>query len=435
MKFKPLELVTNAFAGPSSAAAGMEDRSNADDGDSSVDQVAPTEAQRVRFQLPSDSESETDSQFFNLGKEPTSSTRSTTRRTNARNRKQAANTNTKASPPKQQTKAPTNTRAAAKTPSPGKNTAKTISPQGVTPLAEKNSASPSGAKKSKEPQPKTPSMTTPSNEACETPADKENQTSKQSQKKKRLSVYEQIAEDTHAASEQWKEYTEATLRFKKQIHKEKLKEIKEKEDDLKKLQEQLVQLRKKASELEQDIQKDLENKKVHVKLGNNLRRLADRVSKKATKDREDSKANLKAKDALLKQVRKDAKRAALDQENDRSKKKRKVSPDSKQKASKKSKRKEEEEEEESSDDESHKHLDSDDSNDDDSDWEGAGKAKKRQRPADDGETTEASAPSSRRQTRVRASQWKCSVCTLDNSMNDDECAACATSRPGAIPDF
>ena len=428
MKFKPLELVTNTFAGPSAATAGGTETApqTNDNGDFSADELAPSESQRVRFQLPSDSESdfeETDSQFFTLDKEPTRSTRtSNTQKKTAGNRKQAANKSNKASPPKRQTKSAPSTRAAAKTPSPGKSTAKTISPQGVTPEAGKNA-------KSNGKEPKSPSTTTPSKEACETPnntTDKEKEPTvlKQSQKKKRLSVYEQIAEDTNAASEQWKEYTEATLRFKKQIHKEKLKEIKEKEDDLKKLQDQLTQLRKKASELEQDIQKDLEHKKVHIKLGTNLRRLAERVSKRATKDKEDSKANLKAKDALLKQARKDAKKAALEQENA---KKRKVSPDSKQQGSKRSKRKAQDDE--SSEDEFSKHVDSDESDADDSDWEVGSKPKATQKSVGGGET------SARRQTRVRASQWKCSVCTLDNSMDDDECAACGTSRPGAIPDF
>ena len=439
MKFKPLEFVTNTFGGPPSSTAALADNADSQNNHQEPNTEHEEDSPRVRFELPSspsDSDSEPDSQFFVLNNKPQEKNGGKNNgRTNPKQRtnvgfskdtetnndnKHSSSPNTKGN---RSNSAP-NTKIAAKTPSPEKSLAKKISPQGVTPSTEKRSG-----------------------DNMSTDQEKGTPQSRLSNKKKRLSVYEQLAEDTNSASEQWKEYTDAALRFKKQIHKEKLREIKEKEDDLKRLQDHLNQLRKKASQLEEDIQKDIEQKKSFAKLGNNLKRLGERVAKRATKDKEDSRANLKAKDTLLKQARRDAKRAAAaaaaeagDKPNGSAKKKRKVSPDSKKQNGKKQKRSKDDDDESSDDDDdAHRNdFDSDDSDSDDSDWEGGPKRKTRKGAGEEDSnesTSDAAGSRNRRQTRVRASQWKCSMCTLDNAMEEDECAACGAPRPGAIPDF
>ena len=123
-----------------------------------------------------------------------------------------------------------------------------------------------------------------------------------------MTVHEQLSEDAQAAADKWKEDADDNLRYKRQVHKEKLREIREKEEEMKKLGDQLKKLKESASSLEGMIQKDIEKKKLAVKLGNILRRTSERTIKKSLKDKEDSRANMKAKDAVLKQALRDAKK-------------------------------------------------------------------------------------------------------------------------------
>ena len=96
-----------------------------------------------------------------------------------------------------------------------------------------------------------------------------------------MTVYEQLSEDAQAAADKWKEDAEENLRYKRQVHKEKLREIREKEEEMKKLGDQLKKLKESASSLEGMIQKDVEKKKLAVKLGNILRRTSERTIKKS----------------------------------------------------------------------------------------------------------------------------------------------------------
>ncbi len=457
MKFAPLEFVTNTFAGPSggdleasqtptngTAAAATTRRSsrrsprtrisnsidnNNSDDDNDDDSLAASPSKNVRFDVPSSDDSEPEqeltnnsSQFFVLRKEIKSSARSSEQNKDV------------VSPPKttgvgdSSLSNPNKT----KTPSPGRTLAKKISPTSnaslTTPInSNTNAITPSGKK------PRKQSSKENRNEIESTPDPESTGAVVSQQKKKRLSVYEQLTHDANAFADQWKEDSDEGLRFKRKIHKEKLKEIRETEDQMQQLKQKLDKLKSVAGELETLIRKDLENKKRAIKVGNALRKTASRATKRALKEKDDFKINLKAKDTLLKEAKKECKkelqnqkRARADSDSDddlevshsKSKKKRKVFPTTKQKS-------------ENSDE-----NESDASDSDDSDWEGASKRKAKnakKRVDQEEEFTDGSSP--RRQTRVRSSKWNCQRCTLENEMQDHECIACGSTRPGYIPEF
>ena len=401
MKFKPLEFVTNKIAGTSSSGAhGLCD---SEDDDSS------SASNHVKFDVPSSPDAESDnddSQYFSLRKE---------------DRRRGGKPKQSVGAPKSGSTSPTKTTIAAKTPSPRRNSgAKKISPptesadtsskisnKDVSPV-EKNkekdkSRQTNKSKKNNQTSPpkngdNMPTSTATATNTTVTPTP-------QKKSKKRMTVYEQLSEDAQAAADKWKEDAEENLRYKRQVHKEKLREIREKEEEMKKLGDQLKKLKESASSLEGMIQKDIEKKKLAVKLGNILRRTSERTIKKSLKDKEDSRANMKAKDAVLKQALRDAKKKRLARDDDdseeegTSKKKRKTggnkSKSQKQAGSKRRK----DQEDESSDEDSRNSNDSDDSDADDSDWEGAPRNRKKKSDVEvDAETSE---NTPRRQTRVR----------------------------------
>jgi hypothetical protein len=492
VKFKPLEFVTNTFAGSSSSALASRKNKNKNNNkknsrtpDVDDSSASDSESHRVRFDLPSsDSDQELDdSQYFLLRK---------------KDRGGHGNKPKPNSPPSINTN--TNPRIATpKTPSPERTVAKKISPPGTTtdvsPSKTKgNDESPAdtnnnhdaeeaipdtGHKNGETPRKVTTTSkvskknktdeTTETNEmenatppkaiATDTNAGTSGQearngsvtpTPQKNNKKKRLSVYEQLGEDAKAASEKWREDADEALRFKKQIHRERRKDIKDKEDELKKLGDQLQKLRDSASDLERQIKEDMEKKKSAAKIGNILRRTTTRAIKKSFKDKEDAKANIKAKDAVLKQTLKDAKKKRLseadseDEGTKRSgKKKRRVSPGEKPKTKKISRFNGSSDDESSTSENSEGDENEDDSDADDSDWEGGPRGRRNKKTKAGAVAVAASSPghnnnnniTHRRQTRVRSSSWACSKCTLENLTKDHECAVCGEPRPGYIPEI
>jgi len=494
--FKPLEFVTNKFARSSSrASASKNNRRTAAACDVDDSSTSDSDSHHVRFEMPSsDSELELelgDSQDFLLRKKDCGGRENRPKRSAALKNVATAERNTTHntsppqsgklnSPPKTSTNQHT---ANVRTPSPERSIAKNISPPSTIadvspsrttdkesfPVEKKNyrdteaaisatdtinhekthesTIASSSANKNKSDQPKATSTTaTDANASTSGQEAMKGSVTPTPKKKKRMSVYEQLPEDAQVASERLKEDADEALRFKRQVHKEKLKDIREKEDELKKLGDQLKKLRDTASDLEQQIKEDAEKKKLAARVGNNLRRTTTRAIKKAVKDREDARANIKAKDAVLKQALKDAKsrRVAEDSEDEgakgSAKKKRKVSPGEKKKKRSPSSRTDDDESSEEEDDDSNA-CDSDEDNSDanDSDWEGAprGSSNKKKMMNKAGAEASEDTPNGtdRRQTRVRSSCWACAKCTLENNTNDNECVVCGEPRPGYIPAF
>jgi hypothetical protein len=448
MKFKPLEFVTNTLS--SAAGAALRDAPGPTASGSDDNDEASASRNRVRFELPSSSsQSDDDSDdSFVLRKEDRSRRGNTTPRGSAGTGKANAHNNT---------------------PSPERNVTNKVSPPGgdsVDPSPPKTTiqdkeTSPAKAddRCSKDGEVSTPSSGTATRtkkgaapqieqtkEGAATNAAKENhpgsvtptpqkKTNASQPKKRRMSVYEQLGEEALAASERWREDAEAALRFKKQIHREVLRDIKEKEDDLKKIQDKLTRLQGTAADLEAQIQEDLQKKKSAFKMGNVLKRTTTRAAQRALKDREDAKTNLKAKDVLLKKALKDIKAAEKQKQsaagaesaiaNQQGKRgtKRKASAATPTKRRSRSTRLDDDDDDDN--DESsvdNNELDDGSSADEDSDWEGASA------PA----ATTVSA-GGRRQTRVRSTTWACSRCTLENPRANQECGVCGESGPGTLP--
>jgi len=231
-------------------------------------------------------------------------------------------------------------------------------------------------------------------------------------KKKRLTSFEQLDEETQFAGETIKAATEELLKYKRVAHKSLLRDIKEKEDELKRLKES-------ASKAEKEIEKTLEKKKKASKCARNLKSKCAKVIEKAAEEKKRSKA----KDAELKVLEKrslnDTKAEEEEGQNVNAgcaKKKRRLTMDGKKK--KRSSAKEGSSDESSGDSDS----DSDDNSDaDDSDWEGASRRKKLS------DTLPIDTPS--RKTHVRCLKWKCQKCTLINDGANKECVVCESLKP------
>jgi len=232
-------------------------------------------------------------------------------------------------------------------------------------------------------------------------------------KKKRLTSFEKLDEETQFCGGIIKATTEELLKYKRATHKSLLRDIKEKEDELKRLKES-------AFKAEKEIEKTLERKKKASKCARDLKCKCAKVIEKAAEEKKRSKA----KDAELKVLKKrslnDIKVEEEEAQNSKAgsaKKKRRLT-----KVGKKKKRLSDKED---NSDESSSNSDSDDDSDaGDSDWEGASRRKK------SSDTLQIDTPSSNRKTRIRCLKWECQKCTLINDGANKECVACEAPKPG-----
>ncbi|MGK3760638.1 MAG: hypothetical protein ACI8RD_012955 [Bacillariaceae sp.] len=249
-------------------------------------------------------------------------------------------------------------------------------------------------------------------------------------KKKRLTLFEQLDEESQLAGETLKAVTEELLKYKRAAHASLLRDIKEKEKELTRLKESAIKA-------EKDIEETLEKKKKASKCSRDLKSKCAKVISKAVEEKD----RAKAKDAELKQVLKkrslDGTKEEEETKSGSAKKKRRVTMSGKKKKKKRSTGKED-----SSDDESNggsdNDNDGDDGNDsdadDDSDYEGGGPRGKKSSQTTASPTVDET-PSSTRKTRVRSNKWNCERCTFINVAMNKECVACELPKPGELPDL
>jgi len=239
-------------------------------------------------------------------------------------------------------------------------------------------------------------------------------------KKKRLTQFEQLEDETHIAGETIKAVTDELLKYKRAAYKVLMKDIKEKEDDLKGLKES-------AQKAEKEINEAIEKKKGASKHARDLKNRCAKVIEKAVEEKNRSKAKDVELKALKKRKELEGRNVACKEEN-ASNKKRKVASSGKKKKKRSSAKDDCSDEEDSCNTDENDGSNRESEPDDDPDWEGAAR---RHKKSSDGIIHTPS--SSTRKTRVRCTKWECQNCTLINDGANKECVVCEHPKPGNLP--